>query len=117
MDSTEAQLRFGSALSESTEPSHPNHPMHSLYVRTQRETRTAQGLSVSGVSVPVGGATNTITANNLGGQQQTRNEPDRVYQMIESRRRNRVNMPRKSFSEDNFKINISLLLSYERIKS
>lgn len=37
MDSTEAQLRFGSALSETTDQSHPGHPLHSAYVRTQRE--------------------------------------------------------------------------------
>ena len=28
MDSTEAQLRFGSALSETTDPNHPSHPLH-----------------------------------------------------------------------------------------
>ena len=28
MDATEAQLRFGSALIETTDPSHPNHPLH-----------------------------------------------------------------------------------------
>ena len=30
MDSTEAQLRFGSALSETTDPNHPSHPLHRL---------------------------------------------------------------------------------------
>ena len=37
MDSTEAQLRFGSSLSEATDPSHPGHPMHSSYVRNLRD--------------------------------------------------------------------------------
>jgi len=32
MDSTEAQLRFGSALAASTDPSHPGHP---LYIGTR----------------------------------------------------------------------------------
>ena len=42
MDSTEAQLRFGAALSETTDPSHPSHPMHSSYVRTLRERATRE---------------------------------------------------------------------------
>uniref|UniRef100_A0A0K2U4A3 E3 ubiquitin-protein ligase UBR5 n=1 Tax=Lepeophtheirus salmonis TaxID=72036 RepID=A0A0K2U4A3_LEPSM len=29
LDSTEAQLRFGSALTDISDPSHPNHPLHS----------------------------------------------------------------------------------------
>ncbi|BFZ21562.1 hypothetical protein BsWGS_24601 [Bradybaena similaris] len=37
MDSTEAQLRFGSALSNNTDPSCPQHPLHASYTRTQRE--------------------------------------------------------------------------------
>ncbi|XP_052085872.1 E3 ubiquitin-protein ligase UBR5-like isoform X2 [Mytilus californianus] len=37
MDSTEAQLRFGSALSNTSDQSNPVHPLHSNYVRTQRE--------------------------------------------------------------------------------
>ena len=36
MDSTEAQLRFGSLLSESTDPAHPSHPQHATYVRSLR---------------------------------------------------------------------------------
>lgn len=28
MDSTEAQLRFGAALTHSSDPQHPNHPFH-----------------------------------------------------------------------------------------
>lgn len=41
MDSTEAQLRFGSALSNTSDPSNPGHPLHSNYIRSQRE-RTNQ---------------------------------------------------------------------------
>nr|XP_006821041.1 PREDICTED: LOW QUALITY PROTEIN: E3 ubiquitin-protein ligase UBR5-like [Saccoglossus kowalevskii] len=37
MDSTEAQLRFGQALSSTTDPSHPSHPMHSAHMRNLRE--------------------------------------------------------------------------------
>lgn len=37
MDSTEAQLRFGSALSNNSDPSCPQHPLHTNYSRTQRE--------------------------------------------------------------------------------
>lgn len=36
MDCTEAQLRFGSALSNTSDPSNPGHPLHSNYVRNQR---------------------------------------------------------------------------------
>ncbi|XP_059176788.1 E3 ubiquitin-protein ligase UBR5-like isoform X3 [Physella acuta] len=37
MDSTEAQLRFGSALSNNSDPSCPQHPLHASYTRSQRE--------------------------------------------------------------------------------
>ncbi|GFO10305.1 E3 ubiquitin-protein ligase ubr5 [Plakobranchus ocellatus] len=37
MDSTEAQLRFGTALSNSSDPSCPQHPLHASYTRTHRE--------------------------------------------------------------------------------
>ncbi|KAL8591738.1 hypothetical protein ACOMHN_032280 [Nucella lapillus] len=37
MDSTEAQLRFGSALSNSSDPSCPQHPLHSNHARANRE--------------------------------------------------------------------------------
>nr|KAG5701108.1 hypothetical protein BaRGS_002584 [Batillaria attramentaria] len=40
MDSTEAQLRFGSALSNTSDPSCPQHPLHSNHVRTNRERST-----------------------------------------------------------------------------
>lgn len=39
MDSTEAQLRFGSALSNALDPSHPSHPLHSQNTRTGRGER------------------------------------------------------------------------------
>lgn len=42
MDSTEAQLRFGSALSDRTDPSHPSHPLHTNYVRSLRERATRE---------------------------------------------------------------------------
>lgn len=29
MDSTEAQLRFGAALTQSSDPTHPGHPLYS----------------------------------------------------------------------------------------
>ncbi|XP_076438030.1 E3 ubiquitin-protein ligase UBR5-like isoform X2 [Babylonia areolata] len=41
MDSTEAQLRFGSALSNSSDPSCPQHPLHSNHARANREPRPA----------------------------------------------------------------------------
>jgi hypothetical protein len=47
MDSTEAQLRFGSALAGSTDPSHPGHP---LYVGTR----------------PGRGASSTVSTGNVG---------------------------------------------------
>lgn len=28
MDSTEAQLRFGASLTQSSDPQHPRHPLH-----------------------------------------------------------------------------------------
>ena len=31
MDSTEAQLRFGSALSNASDPASPNHPLHTSH--------------------------------------------------------------------------------------
>ena len=37
MDSTEGQLRFGAALSETSDQSHPGHPLYSTFVRNQRE--------------------------------------------------------------------------------
>ncbi|XP_046357083.2 E3 ubiquitin-protein ligase UBR5-like isoform X2 [Haliotis rufescens] len=37
MDSTEAQLRFGSALSNNTDPAMPTHPNYSNYMRNTRE--------------------------------------------------------------------------------
>ena len=46
MDSTEAQLRFGSALSTTTDPSHATHPMHSAYVRRLRERGSREELRI-----------------------------------------------------------------------
>ncbi|GAB1606363.1 E3 ubiquitin-protein ligase UBR5-like [Argonauta hians] len=49
MDSTEAQLRFGSALSNSTDPASPSHPLHSNYVRNLRERSNREEQRVSQV--------------------------------------------------------------------
>ena len=42
MDSTEAQLRFGSALGNTTDPANSGHPQHSNYVRNLRERTTRE---------------------------------------------------------------------------
>ncbi|XP_053571897.1 E3 ubiquitin-protein ligase UBR5 [Bombina bombina] len=42
MDSTEAQLRYGSALSSAGDPGHPNHPLHASQNSTRRERMTAR---------------------------------------------------------------------------
>ena len=41
MDATEAQLRFGSVLSNVTNPAHPSHPLHASYVRGLRSAPLA----------------------------------------------------------------------------
>jgi len=53
MDSTEAQLRFGSILSSSTNPSHPSHPMHANYVRNLRETNREEAVLRGGTLHPL----------------------------------------------------------------
>lgn len=45
MDSTEAQLRFGAALTQSSDPTHPGHPLHS--------STTGGSSSSSSSSLPV----------------------------------------------------------------
>lgn len=42
MDSTEAQLRYGSALASAGDPGHPNHPLHASQNSTRRERMTAR---------------------------------------------------------------------------
>ncbi|TRY88597.1 hypothetical protein DNTS_029996 [Danionella cerebrum] len=42
MDSTEAQLRYGSALSSAGDPGHPSHPLHALQHAGRRERMTAR---------------------------------------------------------------------------
>ena len=42
LDSTEAQLRFGSALTETTDSSHPSHPLNPNFGRANRETRSTR---------------------------------------------------------------------------
>lgn len=48
MDSTEAQLRFGSALSATTDPSHPGHPLY-VGTRTGRGSTSTAGPPTSAV--------------------------------------------------------------------
>lgn len=36
MDSTEAQLRFGASLTNSSDPTHPSHPLHTNASRCDR---------------------------------------------------------------------------------
>ncbi|XP_033640318.1 E3 ubiquitin-protein ligase UBR5-like isoform X2 [Asterias rubens] len=49
MNSTEAQLRYGKALTSSTDPGHPTHPNHAQYMRSlrgaAREAATREELS------------------------------------------------------------------------
>lgn len=42
MDSTEAQLRYGSALASAGDPGHPNHPLHASQNSNRRERMTAR---------------------------------------------------------------------------
>ncbi|KAG5842550.1 hypothetical protein ANANG_G00178800 [Anguilla anguilla] len=42
MDSTEAQLRYGSALSSAGDPGHPSHPLHASQHSTRRDRMTAR---------------------------------------------------------------------------
>ena len=67
MDSTEAQLRFGSALSDVTDPAHPGHPMHAPFTRTQPRERGA----------PTGGVAGGVTSR----------EEQRLLQTVETGRR------------------------------
>lgn len=47
MDSTEAQLRFGTALVGSTDSSSPNHPMNPSYGRQTEQTSNISRLTVA----------------------------------------------------------------------
>ncbi|XP_051791686.1 E3 ubiquitin-protein ligase UBR5 isoform X2 [Erpetoichthys calabaricus] len=42
MDSTEAQLRYGSAISSAGDPGHPSHPLHASQSSARRERMTAR---------------------------------------------------------------------------
>lgn len=42
MDSTEAQLRYGSALSSAGDPGHPSHPLHASQHSARRERINAR---------------------------------------------------------------------------
>ncbi|XP_013417983.1 E3 ubiquitin-protein ligase UBR5 isoform X2 [Lingula anatina] len=50
MDSTEAQLRYGSIVSGNTDPAHAAHPMHGTFLRTQRERKAEQPARTDGNS-------------------------------------------------------------------
>ena len=97
MDSTEAQLRFGSALSENTEPSHPNHPLYASYMRTQREARHATPPNSSTQVL------NSVAMNGAGGQpvsgtaapSTARESDQRMYSLTDMRRRNRMHLTRE----------------------
>lgn len=47
MDSTEAQLRFGASLTQSSDPQHPRHPLHS----TTNTSNTIQPSTSSGMGI------------------------------------------------------------------
>lgn len=47
MDSTEAQLRFGASLTQSSDPQHPRHPLHS----TTNSNNTIQPSASSGMGI------------------------------------------------------------------
>jgi len=48
MDSTEAQLRFGASLTQSSDPQHPRHPLHST-TTTNSNTTNAIPATSSGI--------------------------------------------------------------------
>ncbi|XP_074657055.1 E3 ubiquitin-protein ligase UBR5-like [Tubulanus polymorphus] len=82
MDSTEAQLRFGSVLSERSDPSHPGHPQHSTYLRSNR----------------------TVTSVNL-------DEP-RTLHIIDGRRRSRFGSEANSARRDFLMYALSLMRAH-----
>jgi len=45
MDSTEAQLRFGASLTQSSDPQHPRHPLHSTTTPNTTNTNTIPSTS------------------------------------------------------------------------
>jgi len=47
MDSTEAQLRFGASLTQSSDPQHPRHPLHS----TTNTTNNTLPTTSSGIGI------------------------------------------------------------------
>lgn len=47
MDSTEAQLRFGASLTQSSDPQHPRHPLHA----TTNITNTIPPTAPSGIGI------------------------------------------------------------------
>lgn len=47
MDSTEAQLRFGASLTQSSDPQHPRHPLHSITNTTNNTLpTTSSGIGI-----------------------------------------------------------------------
>lgn len=46
MDSTEAQLRFGASLTQSSDPQHPRHPLHSTTNANNPIPTTSSGIGI-----------------------------------------------------------------------
>ena len=77
MDSTEAQLRFGSVLSDTTDPTHPSHPMHHAVL----------------------GAGSRLAAAAARQRERTREAEPRLLQTgLESRRRSRLAPGHRGFT-------------------
>lgn len=50
MDATEAQLRFGASLTNTTDPSHPLHPLHTVTQPAPPSSSGLGGINVLGSS-------------------------------------------------------------------
>lgn len=46
MDSTEAQLRFGASLTQSSDPQHPRHPLHATTNITNTIPTAPSGIGI-----------------------------------------------------------------------
>jgi len=49
MDSTEAQLRFGASLTQSSDPQHPRHPLHSTTTANTTNTMPSTSSGIGNV--------------------------------------------------------------------